>query len=475
MLPLCVDLDGTLVRTDTLHEQLVRLVQSRPLLALATPLWLLGGRASFKARLSQVCTLDPALLPYQEDLVTYLRKEKDKGRRLILATASDGESARAVAEHLQLFDEVYASDGRHNLKGADKARLLVEKLGERGFSYAGDSKADIKVWERAGGAVLVGTTGSVRRKVESLGTPAEALIGERPKRLPKLIKAMRIYQWIKNILVFVTMLLAHRITAEAGINAMLMFVAFCATASGIYLINDLFDLNADRAHSRKGKRPFASGELPLAYGLFGPVLVVFGLVVALTINHGSLTVLMLYIVATTAYSVKLKTLPLIDVFLLAGLYTIRLYSGGVATAAPISAWLLAFSSFFFLSLAFLKRFAELSSSVTEETTENLRRGYNLKDQQVIQAMGVASAFMASLVLSLYVDTNIAREFYAMPEALWLIVPLFLFWQCRMWLSSARGNMTDDPIVFAVKDWVSWVTATLGGIVFFLATVGVPGI
>jgi 4-hydroxybenzoate polyprenyltransferase len=475
MLPLCVDLDEALVRTDTLHEQFIRLAQSRPLLAAGAPLWLLRGRAYFKQRLSQVCSLDPTLLPYHEEFVKYLRAEREKGRTLILATAADGDTARGVAGHLQLFDEVYASDGKLNLKGGNKARALVELLGERSFSYAGDSMADVAVWERAGAAVLVNTSKAVQRKVEGLSTPIEASFGGHESRLRKLVKAMRIYQWIKNILVFVTMFLAHRITAEAGTNALLMFAAFCAAASGIYLMNDLLDLDSDRSHPRKRKRPFASGDLPLAYGVAGPLLVVLGLAVALAISAGSLAVLALYIFTTTAYSTKLKTLPLVDVFLLAGLYTIRLYSGGVATGAPVSIWLLAFSSFLFLSLAFLKRLAELSSSGREGKEVNVRRGYRHGDIPVMLAMGVSSAFMASLVLSLYVDTNIAKEYYEMPLALWLIVPLFLFWQCWMWLISERGEMTDDPIVFAAKDWVSWLVAVLAGGVFLLATFGAPGI
>lgn len=470
-LPLCVDLDGTLVRSDTLHEQLLVGLRSRPLSMLTLPLALLSGRAVLKQRLGALCTIKPEALPYTADFVDYLQQEKASGRKLVLATAADSTIATAVASHLGIFDDVLASDGKLNLKGPNKAKVLTERYGERGFAYAGNSTADVPVWSAAGETIFVNVPKSLDRKVSSTQAVSGRFGGEGRGRLRSIVKGIRVYQWVKNILVFVPMVLAHSFLDPKTVLASLMvFIAFSLTASGIYVINDLLDLESDRAHPRKSKRPLASGDLPLSYGVLGPLLVLSGLAVSSFISWPTLAMILTYIVVTTAYSMGLKTKPLVDVFILAVLYTLRLFTGGVATQTRLSIWLLAFSVFLFLSLAFLKRTSELSAAQASGKS-NSRRGYRFEDISILEMMGVSSAFIASMVLSLYVSTDIARGLYVEPSWLWLVVPLQLFAQCRMWLASARGYMTDDPIVYAAKDWVCWIAVLCSGLVFVAATYG----
>ena len=470
-LPLCVDLDGTLVRSDTLHEQLVRAVLARPWALPGLGLSLLSGRAAFKRKVSTLGQLDPARLPYHEGLVAWLREEKARGRTLVLATAADESVAASIAAHLGIFDAVVSSNGSHNLKGEHKAERLAERYGKGGFAYAGNSTADIPVWQHSGQRILVNT--SRRLDADVARTMEVERRFERGGRglVRSLIKAIRAYQWVKNLLVFLPLLLAHRISDRAALLASLLtFFAFSLTASSIYLVNDLTDLDSDREHPRKRARPFASGDLPLSYGFLGPALMIAGLTLAAVfVSIPTLVMLVIYVVVTTAYSSVLKTKPLIDVFTLAGLYTIRLLTGGIAAQIHVSIWLLGFSMFAFLSLAFLKRSSELTAAVREALKVNARRGYRPEDHGLLQVMGVAAAFLAALILALYLSSPEARAQYRSPMWLWLSVPIVLFAQCRLWLSSARGEMTDDPIVYAVKDPASWIAILCLVIVFALAT------
>src|SRR4051812_5873009 len=432
--PLCVDLDGTLVRTDTLHEQYLNALVRKPFAALLLVALLFRGKAAFKRSLSQLSPINPAALPYQLDLVEFLRQEKRRGRRLVLATASDLEVAEPIAAHLGLFDETIGSDGAVNLKGRAKADRLSQQFGRGQFSYAGNSHADVPVWNAAGEVILVNAPRSVAGALPTSTQVSQRFGDTRVKKLKLLVRAMRVYQWVKNVLVFVPMMLAHVFATDTVVKGISVFFAFSLTASSIYIVNDLLDLAADRNHPRKKLRPFASGNLQLHYGALGPVLLVVGLSFAwLAISFQTFLLLLLYAVVTTAYSVYLKTRPLVDVFTLAGLYTIRILAGGVATGVHVSIWLLGFSMFVFLSLAFLKRASELSVAAAEGRKSGGRRGYRQSDGELLRTTGVASAFTASLVLSLYLANDVARVHYAAPSWLWLVVPLVLFALCRLWL------------------------------------------
>ena len=469
-LPLCVDLDGTLVRGDTLVEGMLTLAGSARLGVLLGAM--ASGRARLKARVAELAPPDPALLPYNEALVDWLSAQRAAGRRLVLATAANAHVAEAIAAHLGLFDEVLASSDSHNLKGPAKAAALVERFGERGFAYAGDARADLAVWARAGAAVLVDVAPSVAAQVTA---PIEHRIATRPPLLRTLLRAMRPHQWVKNLLVFVPILTANALDDVASWQGgMLAFVAFCAVASGIYMVNDLLDLAADRAHPVKRRRPFAAGDAPAVAGIvLGISLFVFGATVA---AWGEiLFVVVTYGIISVAYSVWLKRQPLVDVFALAGLFTIRVFGGGEASGHALSLWLLAFASFLFLSLALIKRVAEILEAAERRQRRRVPgRDYGLEDIGILQAFGVAAAFSATLVLALYVQAEASSGRFAAPGLLWAMVPLVLLWSCRMWLSTARGYMLHDPILYAARDRVTWaITVAVIGLML-AAHWGLPG-
>jgi 4-hydroxybenzoate polyprenyltransferase len=395
-LPICVDLDGTLVRTDTLHEiALSQVLDWRKLLRV--PMWLYRGRAHLKQQLALNAEFDPSLLPYNAALLDYLRQQRARGRRLVLATAADRRVAAAINGHLKIFDEIITSDGARNLRGEAKRSALVARFGERGFTYIGNDRHDIPVWTSAAGGVAVNSTRAVIRQARRV-TDMEAEIRDRPGFFRTFLAALRPHQWVKNVLVFVPIFTANALTDPGGwVGALAMFAAFCLTASSIYIVNDLIDLSADRKHPRKRNRPFASGNLPIVHGLaWAPVLATAGLMLAA--ETGALSIVVAYMAFSLLYSLKLKEMPLVDIFGLAGLYTIRLFGGGAASGYMVSPWLLAFSGFLFLSLAAVKRVAELSSVRRTPGQTINRRGYSADDQRLLEITGIVS----STVLALYV-------------------------------------------------------------------------
>lgn len=471
--PLCVDLDGTLINTDMLVESALHAAHRRPLSLIALPFWLLQGRSVLKAKLAQRAKIDVSTLPYNEDLLAYLRAERERGRRLVLVTASDQRLAEAVAAHLGLFDEVIASDGAQNMKGKTKAETLERRFGVKGFAYAGNASADLPVWRKAQAAILVNTPGSVARAARAM-VPIAAEMPRRGSRLKALVRELRVYQWVKNLLVFVAPVMAQALF-EPGVasRTAIVFLGFCCAASGVYVINDLMDIEADRHHARKRKRPFASGALPIGYGVLGPVLLAVGVAVPALVSRDSALIVAFYAALSVAYSARLKERPLVDVFILATLYSVRLLAGGVVSGHLVSVWLLNFSGFLFLGLACLKRCGEMRSLQGEDDPTMKRRGYFADDAMVLMAMGVASSFVSALVMSFYVNSTIAQQNYAAPTLLWLIVPLILFWQCRLWLATSRGHMHDDPILYSAKDRVSWFAFGLIGVLYAVAAIGAP--
>lgn len=474
-IPLCVDLDGTLIKSDTLYESAAALLTANPLKLLAVVPSLAGGKAKLKARMAAAVTLDPAALPYTDDLVEFLKAEKAAGRVLILVTAADSAIARAVADHVGLFDEVLASDGSINLRGRNKVAALVARFGAKGFDYVGNDATDVAVWRECRTAYVANGGGSVRRKAAAVATVSGTFGGRKPL-LKVVAKALRVHQWVKNVLVFVPLVAAHRYgELDALLATMLYFVAFSLTASSLYVINDLFDLAADRKHPTKRKRPFASGDLPVSWGMVGgPLLLAVGLAVGFTVSLPAGIVLAFYAALTLTYSAVLKRVALLDVFVLAAFYMIRIIGGGAAAGIVASEWLLGFSWFFFLSLGFLKRVTELMRVRDKSGPDGHARGYGVADLDLLTRFGAISGFAAAVVLALYIQSDKGglatlggRPIYPTHEALWASVPLLLLWVCRLWLFTERGRMHDDPIVFALRDRASW--AILG---LLAVTVGV---
>ena len=477
--PLCVDLDGTLVRSDLLFEGLARLAKEGLGPLLLASLWLSKGKAGFKRELAKSVALEPATLPYDLRLLEFLRKEKDQGRRLVLATASDRIWAESVARHLEIFDEVMGSDGTTNLGGEAKAQALVERFGERGFDYAGNGPADRPVWKKARRAIAVNAPPAVEAGLLRDGNLAEQFPAS-PLKLKTIVTAVRARQWVKNLLVFIPIITAHKLL-DVGILAAagLAFVAISLCASSVYLLNDLFDLDSDRRHPEKWRRPLASGTLaiPAAIAL-SLLLMAAGFAISLRLPPDAVKLIGVYLVATTAYSLLLKRLVLVDVFTLSFLYALRVLLGGAATGLLLSPWFLAFSVFTFLSLAFCKRASELVRLKKSEMMEAPGRAYFTWDHLTVQSCGITSGYLAAIVLALYLQSDTVRRLYASPAWLWLIVPVFLYWISRIWVLVNRGEVDEDPVLFATKDRVTWLTAVVGAAILALATYGsihLPGV
>jgi len=470
--PLYVDLDGTILSTDLLHESFVSAFKASPWVAVQCISWLAQGRARLKEELAARASIDVATLPYREPVLAFLREERARGRRIVLITASWITQAEAVSRHLGLFDEVMATTRAGNLKGDAKATRIAEQSADASFDYVGDNRADLPVWRRSRYAYVVERSDRLSRSIPP-SVPVKRVF--RPddggESGVAAIKALRPHQWAKNLLVFVPLVAAHRIGNPAALaSATWAFVAFCLLASSAYLLNDLLDLRADRAHPRKRHRPLASGKLSIpdaAVLLAGCLLAGAGVVMILPpYFQASIAA---YFLLTLAYSFRLKGAAILDVISLAALYTLRIIAGGFAIAAPVSFWLLAFAMFLFFSLALVKRYAELIALDDEGIRDAPGRGYAGHDIQLILALGSASAMVSALVLALYISGEGAKDLYARPEFLWVLCPMLLYWISRIWLLAARGQMHEDPVLFAVRDKASYVVAAAGALVVFLAT------
>ena len=470
--PLVVDLDGTLIKTDLLFETANRFVTHRLLRAPSLIGWLFRGRAVMKAELAERAAPDAATLPYHEPLLAWLHAEKASGRRLVLATASHRTLAEAVAGHLGIFDEVLATEGSVNLKSARKRDLLIARFGEGGYDYVGNDDADLAVWAAARHAHVVGASPALLAKARAQSHVDRVFGSERMPAAAALFKCMRPHQWVKNLLIVVPLLTAHRYGDAQALSATLWaFIAFGLSASSVYVLNDLVDVGDDRHHASKRKRPFAAGQMSLLAGWVAwPTLLGLSfLLAALTLPPIFSAVLAAYLVITLAYSLRFKQYAVLDVLLLAGLYTIRIVAGAAAIAVPLSFWLLTFSMFIFLSLAFMKRFSELRAARQGGKAGTLRgRGYQHDDLEMVASFGSAAGYMSVLVLALYIQGSDAAQLYQTPRVIWLACPLMLFWISRAWLIAHRGLMHDDPIVFAIKDGVSWVTG-VGLVAIFAAS------
>lgn len=452
---LVVDLDGTLLRSDLLFESFWSALGRdwrSPILAARA---LLGGRAALKRHLAEAASIELGTLPFDPAVIDEVERWRAGGGRTALVTATDHALAERVAAHLGLFDEVHGSDGRLNLKGAAKAAFLADRW-EEGFAYMGDAPADLPVWERACKAITVNAAPALRGRADRLGVEVEHL-GTGTRSLAPYLRALRPHQWVKNALVFLPMLAAHQLTPLTLLQSGLAFLAFSLVASSVYVLNDLLDLAADRAHPRKRHRPFASGAIPLAHGSgMAGGLMLGGLAVSLLLGWAFTAVMLVYCVATTAYSVRLKRMVLIDIAVLAGLYTIRLLAGGAATGIPLSVWLLAFSIFLFFSLAAVKRQAELVDNARSGRLTAAGRDYQAEDLPILSMMAIGSGYVAVLVMALYLTSPAVMVLYSFPPALWGICCVLLYWVSRMVLVTHRGQMHDDPIVYAARDRVSRV-------------------
>ena len=460
--PLAVDLDGTLIATDSLLESAMGLMKQQPWVVLFFAVWLLRGKAVLKSEIARRFRLNAEQLPYRPEIIAFLQTERVAGRTIVLATAAHQSIADAVSTHLGLFNEVLASNESINLKGFRKRDELVRKFGVRGFDYIGDSRGDVLVWSASRIAhVVAGPLGGVPQRALTAGAkPGRVFAGPRPS-VHTWLKALRIHQWVKNVLIFIPTLAAHHIDVHVAKTLGITFLAFSFIASAAYVVNDLFDLAADRRHPQKRRRPFASGQLTITQGVvLAFFLMVAGFGLGAAVSLALVVCLFAYQVLTFTYSSFLKNKPILDVMVLALIYTLRVFAGGIVSGEFVSAWLFQFSIFLFLSLAFVKRYSELQRLKRERTHRTPGRGYRLVDLHIISQAGVGSGLLAGLVLALYVNGLEVQKLYPHPHMLWGVSPMFVYWITRVWLIAHRGNMPEDPILYAFHDKVSYIVGFL---------------
>lgn len=454
--PLCVDLDGTLVATDTVAESFLGLLKTAPWKIFGLILALLSGRPRFKRYLARNAPVDPTMLPYREEVLDEMRLARGAGRPVLLVTASDQMTADAIAGHVDLFDEAIGSDGVKNLKARRKAEFLVSRFGVGGFQYLGDSRADLPVWKAANEATLVAASSGTRRSAEHL-VEKVTVLSERPTKWKAVIKELRPHQWAKNVLLFVPLYFSYQYTNLSLLfTAVMAFLSFSFCASSIYVLNDLADLSSDRQHRTKRERPLAAGALSIPEGI---ALSIFSLALAVAlaavfVSPIFVVVLLGYVALTTAYTFVLKQKMIVDVLALASLFTYRVMAGGIAVDVQLSPWLLAFSIFFFTSLAFVKRYSELIQ-IKGDHSESLKgRNYVRADIPIVTAAGPSAGLLAVLVFALYINSPATTAYYSRPQALWAICLVLVYWIMRIWFLAARDQMHDDPVLFAVKDRIS---------------------
>ena len=452
---LIVDLDGTLIKSDMLFETFWSSVSNNLIKTLISIFNLYKGKAYFKKCLAEISNVDIKLLPYNKQVINYINLQKSKGFKIALVTANNADIAIKISDYLNLFDEVHGSSRKINLKGINKANFQNERYGKKNYDYLGNSYYDMQIWRDSNKAIFVNKRGILNNIYRTINPNHLFLEDNDNNLLFSFLEEIRPYQWIKNTLVFVPILAAHQINIPYLTKGIFSFLAFSLVASGVYLINDLLDLDADRCHPKKCKRPLASGRLPLDLGTFSSVLfVILGGILGLKVGIEFFILLLSYFLITLTYSIYIKRKAVIDIFVLTGLYTFRIIGGGLATDLEISFWLLGFSIFIFLSLASVKRQSELVDIEKRGKFRIVGRGYEIDDLQFISQLALTSGLLSTLIIALYINSPNVLSLYQNPEYLWLTCCLLLFWIIRICFITSKGKMHNDPIIFAIKDKLS---------------------
>jgi 4-hydroxybenzoate polyprenyltransferase/phosphoserine phosphatase len=452
--PLVVDLDGTLIYSDLLVESALLAVKEQPGIAFRMFAWLKQGKATLKRQLAERAHIDVANLPWNAPFLAWLKEQHQSGRRLILATASDAHYAQQVHTHIGLFESVMASKDGHNLSSENKRAALVARFGERGFDYAGNGTADLAVWSSAHEAIVVNAPAGLEEKIS---IPVAKTFPPLGGQLRAWMNALRLHQWLKNVLLFLPLMAAHQFNLATWGQAIIGYLCFGICASSVYLLNDLVDLTSDRHHPRKRLRAFAAGKLPPLHGIVvAPLLLLTGIGMAAALSLPFAAVLLIYYALTLAYSFGLKRVAMLDVLMLAALYTIRIVAGAALTRIQPSFWLLSFALFFFLCLAFLKRYIELIDLLARQGSKAKGRGYRAEDASMVAAQGSAAGYIAVLVLAFYINSPDVWSLYSEPRWLWGICVSLLYWLNRSWWLAHRGKLHDDPVIYAITDRASRV-------------------
>jgi 4-hydroxybenzoate polyprenyltransferase/phosphoserine phosphatase len=451
-MPLVVDLDGTLVRSDLLVENFFAEMAARPGRLMHVPGWLKNGKATLKHELAKDWKFDASTLPYDAAVLAAIESAAAEGRPVYLASASNSRIVSEVAEHLGVFSGWFASDETTNLAGSAKAQLLVDAFGERGFDYIGNDRADVDIWRVARRAFAIRAGTRLTRRLGRIGCPVDHMTAEAPG-WRGWAKLLRVHQYAKNGLVFVPLFTSAVFTAQAFGNAALAAIAFSLVASAVYIINDLTDLQDDRQHWSKRNRPLACGRVELKHAIaVVPLLILAGFGVAAFISLPFVGVLAGYLALTSAYSFYLKKVMILDVVTLACLYSLRVVAGAVAIGVTVSEWLIGFCVLIFTALALVKRYVELAARQDAQLPDSSRRGYRASDLSMVGWMASAAGFNAVTVLALYLSTRMADAAY--PALLWVLCPVLMYWFARVLMLAHRRQLHDDPIAFALSDRAS---------------------
>ena len=453
-LPLVVDLDGTIIMSDSLVESVVIFIKKSIFNLLLIPLWLSKGKATFKCKIANHVTLQVNNLPYNQRLLDYLNAEKTRGRRIILATATHESIAVAISKKLGLFESVIATNSVVNMKGKNKLEAIKNLVGKN-FVYAGNSSDDIPIWMSAKAAILVTTSNKINKLVKEI-IPVEQEFNQNKTDIYIWLKAIRIHQWLKNLLLFVPMLAAFIFFDLNNLSLIILaFFALSFVASATYICNDLLDLENDRNHYIKKLRPFASGQLSISTGfIVALILVTVGIYFAYIISNAFLIIVLSYLILANLYSYSLKKIPLIDIISLSILYILRIIAGSVALEINTSSWLLVFSFFIFFSLALVKRCTELISLKMHGGEFINGRGYKVSDIRILCPLGVSAGLIAILVLTLFINDQTTQNGYKTPNLLWINVIILTYWISRIWFKTLRGEMHSDPVIFTIADKTS---------------------
>lgn len=467
LLPLCVDLDGTLVKSDTLVDSVLLLIRHNPTALLKLPLWLLQGKACLKQHVSMCVLIDAQFLPYNKPLLEYLNRQHGAGRKVYLATAADQRLAEQVGIHCGIFRAIFASDGSNNMAGETKLAVLQSNFGAA-FAYIGNARPDLPILKACREPMVANPSAALMVGLRAAGISPVQTFVDKVSPIKSWLKAVRLHQWAKNTLIFLPLLLAHGWNlghlSSLLVGSSVAFLSFGLCASATYIVNDLLDIEADRKHHSKCRRPFAAGNLSAVSGVQVVVLflscsvllalllpkLVQGTDLLLQKPFGMAAWLAVYAVTTTAYSFFFKRVVLVDVVLLSLLYTVRIFVGSAATGIAISNWLAGFSVFFFLSLAFVKRFAELEALKLKGKHPSNGRGYMISDIEQLRSFGTSAGYASIVVLMLYI-TSLDSHLYHHAGRLWMLLPVLLLWMSQLWLLASRGKLNEDPVVYAITD------------------------
>ena len=472
--PIVVDLDDTLVLTDTLHENLITLIKNNPVEIFKLPTKLTNGKAAFKNYVYQNSQLEVDSLPYRKELIEYLTVKKQEGHKIILATAANEEIANTVAAYLGIFDQVLGSSSSHNLRGENKLQAIQQYVGKE-FIYAGDHSVDLPIWKVSKGAIIAGNkTSELSKELAKHNIPVIKLF-ENPKvTLKTWVKAIRVHQWLKNGLLFVPLLVSFNfLEISKLLEVFLAFIAFSLGASATYILNDLWDLSNDRKHKRKCKRPFASGVISIPKAVKASIiLLTTSFILSYWVSPAFFLIFILYLIITTLYSLKFKKEVLVDITILSILYTMRILAGGVVSNIGLSYWLISFSIFIFLSLATMKRCGELVSMADSPKNSIVGRGYSKSDLNILWPLGISSYIGAIILFGLYINDPITISNFNLSEGLWGVQLVLFYLVGNLWIKTKHGFMHDDPIVYLIKDKKSLILIFIMIILFLISHNGI---